>query len=67
MWYEAVHARCGSVGIALATSSISRGKTNCAKISIAMCGNYPKGCTGRSIILIVWNVLLKFTKSYTHS
>ena len=25
-------------------SSISRGKSNCSKVAIAMCGNYPKGC-----------------------
>ena len=46
MHYESILARCGSVGIAVATSPISRGKTNCAKVSTAMCGNYPKGCTG---------------------
>lgn len=46
MHYEAMIARCGSVGIAVATSPISRGKTNCAKVAVAMCGNYPKGCTG---------------------
>ena len=44
--YEAIQARCGSVGIAVASSSISRGKSICAKIAIATCGNYPKGCTG---------------------
>ena len=46
MRYESMLARCGSLGIAVATSAISRGKTNCAKVAIAMCGNYPKGCTG---------------------
>ena len=46
MHYESIIARCGSVGIAVATSGISRGKTNCAKLAVAMCGNYPKGCTG---------------------
>ena len=46
MHYESMMARCGSVGIAVATSPISRGKTNCAKVAIAVCGNYPKGCTG---------------------
>ena len=46
MHYESVIARCGSVGIAVATSPISRGKTNCAKVAVAMCGNYPNGCTG---------------------
>lgn len=38
--------RFGSVGIAVATSSISRGKTNCGKLAVAMTGNYPKGCVG---------------------
>lgn len=46
MHYEAIMSRCGAVGIVVATSSISRGKTNCAKAAISMCGNYPKGCTG---------------------
>jgi len=46
MHYESVLARCGSVGIAVATSPISMGKTNCAKVAVAMCGNYPKGCSG---------------------
>ena len=46
MRYESMLARCGSMGIAVATSTISRWKTNCAKVAIAMCGNYPKGCTG---------------------
>lgn len=46
MHYESILTRCSSVGIAVATSSISRGKTNCAKLAVAMCGNYPKGCTG---------------------
>ena len=46
MHYESILARCGSVGIVVATSAISRGKTNCAKLAIAMCGNYPKGCVG---------------------
>lgn len=46
MHYGTVIGRCGSVGIAVATSSISRGKTNCAKLAVAMCGNYPKGCAG---------------------
>ena len=47
MHYESIIARCDSVGIAVATSPFSRGKTNCAKVAIAMCGNYPKGCTGK--------------------
>ena len=46
MHYESIIARCGSVGIPVATSGISRGKTNCAKLTVAMCGNYPKGCAG---------------------
>ena len=46
MRHESMLARCGSMGIAVATSTISRGKTNCAKVAVAMCGNYPKGCTG---------------------
>ncbi len=34
----------GSVGIHIALSPVSRGKSNCAKVAIAMAGNYPKGC-----------------------
>ena len=34
-----------SVGIHVAVSSISRGKTNCAKVALAAVGNYPKGYT----------------------
>ena len=46
MHYEHILARCSSVAVAVAMSPISRGKTNCAKLCIAMCGNHPKGCTG---------------------
>ena len=43
MFTEAVQCRFGAVGIHLAVSNISRGKSNCAKFAIAMAGNYPKG------------------------
>ena len=43
---EAMLARCGSVGMAVAVSGISRGKSILAKLSVGMCGNYPKGCLG---------------------
>ena len=46
MHYQTVMRRCGSVGIPIAFGDVSRGKTNCAKIAIAVCGNYPKGYTG---------------------
>ncbi len=46
MRYEAVMSCGGAVVIVVATSSISRGKTNGAKVAIAMYGNYPKGCSG---------------------
>ena len=36
--------RVGSVAIAIAYSSISRGKSNCCRVAIAICRNYPKGC-----------------------
>ena len=34
--YESIIARCGSVGIPVATSGISRGKTNCDKLTVAI-------------------------------
>ena len=43
MFSETMQRRFGSVGIHLAVSSISRGKSNCAKVAIAVAGNYPKG------------------------
>jgi len=43
MFTEAVQCRFGAVGIHLAVSSISRGKSNCAKVAVAMAGNFPKG------------------------
>lgn len=45
MVYESLLKRCGSVAIPIAFSKISRGKSNCSKVAIAACGNYPKGCT----------------------
>ena len=36
--------RCGSVGVPVATSSISHGKTNLAKLAVGVCGNYLEGC-----------------------
>lgn len=42
--YNGIIARVGSVGVAIAYSSISRGKSNSSKVAIAICGNYPKGC-----------------------
>lgn len=44
MNHEMMVSQCGSVGVAVATSSISRGKTNLAKLAVGCCGNYPKGC-----------------------
>ena len=44
MVYSSIIKRVGSVAIPIAFSSISRGKSNCSKVAIAMCGNYPKGC-----------------------
>ena len=43
MFTEAIQSRFGAVAIHLAVSSISRGKSNCAKVAIAMVGNFPKG------------------------
>ena len=45
MMYDAVIRRVGSVAIPIVYSSISRGKSNCSKVAIALCGNYPKGYT----------------------
>ena len=44
MHHEVMLSLCGSVGVPMATSSISRGKTNLAKLAVGVCGNYPKGC-----------------------
>ena len=43
MFSDCMQRRFGSVGVHLAVSSISRGKSNCAKVAIALTGNYPKG------------------------
>ena len=43
MFYEGVQRMVGAVGVHLAVSTISRGKSNCAKIALAMAGNFPKG------------------------
>lgn len=43
MFYEGVQRTVGAVGVHLAVSTISRGKSNCAKIALAMAGNFPKG------------------------
>ena len=43
MFSEAIQSRFGAVGIHIAVSSISRGKSNCAKVAIAADGNYLKG------------------------
>ena len=42
MMYDEVIKR---VAIPIAYSSISRGKSNCSKVAIALCGNFPKGYT----------------------
>ena len=44
MNHKMMVARYGSVGVAVGTSSISRGKTNLAKLAVGACGNYLKGC-----------------------
>ena len=44
MNHEMMVSRCGSVGVAVATSTISQGKTNLARLAVGCCGNYPKGC-----------------------
>lgn len=43
MFSNSIQRRFRSVGIHLAVSSISRGKSNCAKIAVAMASNFPKG------------------------
>ena len=43
MHYEGIQKRVGSVGVHVAVGAISRGKSNCAKVALAMTGNYPKG------------------------
>ena len=45
--YDAMLQRFQSIGIHVAVSSISHGKTNCAcaKVALAAVGNYPKGYT----------------------
>ena len=40
---EAIQSRFGAVGIHIAVSSISRRKSNCAKVAVAAAGNYLKG------------------------
>lgn len=44
-YYDAMLMRFQSVGVHVAVSTISRGKTNCAKVALAIVGNYPKGYT----------------------
>lgn len=43
MHYEDIQKRVGSVGVHVAVSATSRGKSNCAKVALAMAGNFPKG------------------------
>ena len=43
MHYEGIQKRVGSVGVHVAVGAISRGKSNCAKVALAVTGNYPKG------------------------
>jgi len=45
MYHEQLQSRFGASASHIAVSGISRGKTNCAKVAIAMSGNYPKGYT----------------------
>lgn len=53
--YTKIIKRVGSVAIAIAYSSICRGKSNCAKVATATCGNYPKG------------YVIHISKSHAHS
>ncbi len=46
MFSEAMQSRFGAVAIHLAVSPISRGKSNCGKVAVAMVGNFPKGVVG---------------------
>lgn len=41
--YESVISRFGALALDLAVGSVSRGKSNAAKLVIAACCNYPKG------------------------
>ena len=43
--YSTVMKHFQSVGIHIAVSAVSRGKSNCAKVAIAALGNYPSGFT----------------------
>ena len=45
LYYDVMLQRFQIVGVHVAVSSISRGKTNCAKVVLAIVGNYPKGYT----------------------
>ncbi len=45
MYYDVMLSRFQAVGIHVAVSSISRGKSNCAKLALATVGNFPKGYT----------------------
>ena len=45
LYYDALLPRFQSLGVHVAVSSISRGKTNCAKVALAIVGNSPKGYT----------------------
>ncbi len=44
MGYDNILSRCASVATHIAFSSISRGKSNCCNVAIAVCGNSRKGC-----------------------
>ena len=43
--HEQLQSRFGASASHIAVSGISRDKTNCAQVAIAMAGNYPKGYT----------------------
>ena len=43
MHYEGIQKQVGSVGVHVAVGVISRGKSNCAKVALAVTENYPKG------------------------
>ena len=43
LFYHEVHRRCGSVAIAIVYGSVSKGKSNLLKISLAVCNNMEKG------------------------
>ena len=45
MFYDTIQRRFQAVGIHIAVSGVSTGKSNSAKVAIATVGNYPKGYT----------------------